>query len=275
MNLANDHQLPPSKKHHSVNLHHSDYHVHIFYLALVASLFLVVVIGIAFILGFRTKLEYETIINAAEAGADENFAADIDMTSISLSVLTGGMKSKIDLEKCFENAMRARHIRFRESLMTIRSDDITLTRIVGEGSYGRVWAARWRSEPVAVKEFVFAQAALLGGSLQTSELIEEIIGEAGIMSLLRHPKILQLYGVSLTTQTIWIVSELCTCGSLRMLLNEASIDLPYVTRLSIALDIAEGLSYLHSRRPPIIHRDLKVCLVLCMLRQRCTDSLLM
>lgn len=53
---------------------------------------------------------------------------------------------------------------------------------------------------VAVKEFVFAQAAISGGCLQRNELIEEIVGEAAIMSVLQHPRILHLYGCSLTSQ---------------------------------------------------------------------------
>lgn len=105
---------------------------------------------------------------------------------------------------------------------------------------------------------MFAQAAIAGGSLQTSELIEEIVGEAGIMSMLNHPKILQLYGCSLTTQTIWIVTELCSKGSLRSLLFNKQVDLSLKNKLSLCLDIADGMNYLHTRRPPIIHRDLKV-----------------
>ncbi len=52
------------------------------------------------------------------------------------------------------------------------------------------------------------------------EIIEEIVGEAGIMSYLRHPRILQLFGCSLTAQAIWIVSELCSQGSLRQVLDD-------------------------------------------------------
>ena len=67
----------------------------------------------------------------------------------------------------------------------------------------RVWSGQWRNNSVAVKEFVFAQTAIVGGSLQRNSIIEEIVGEAGVMACLRHPKILQLYGCSLTMQAIW------------------------------------------------------------------------
>jgi hypothetical protein len=231
---------------------------------IIGGLIFVVAVGGAFAMGFNTKIEYDQIASSPgrqdEDDEDEGYTGgDVGsgMTSISLDTLSGGARSSIDIHECLENAMRQRRVKFHETLSIIDSSEITLTGIIGEGSYGRVWAARWRNNTVAVKEFVFAQAALMGGSLQTRELIEEIVGEAGIMSLLNHPKILQLYGVSLTTQTIWIVSELCTLGSLRSLLSNRTFPLEFKTKLSLCMDIADGMRYLHSRRPPIIHRDLK------------------
>lgn len=104
---------------------------------------------------------------------------------------------------------------------------------------------------------MFAQAAIAGGSVQRDSIVEEIVGEAGIMSCLRHPKILQLYGCSVTVQAIWIVSELCSRGSLRSVLNDRSVQLSLRARWQMAIDIADAMLYLHTRNPPIIHRDLK------------------
>ena len=116
---------------------------------------------------------------------------------------------------------------------------------------------------MAVKEFVFAQAAVAGKSQQQNEIIEEIIGEAGMMAILRHPNVLQLFGCSLTAQAIWIVSELCSLGSLRQLLDDQDRNLGPRTRVSLALQVAEGMTYLHTQDPPIIHRDLKSHNILC------------
>jgi serine/threonine protein kinase len=135
--------------------------------------------------------------------------------------------------------------------------EVILSKIIGEGSFGRVWSGKWRNNSVAVKEFVFAQAALIGGSQHVSSIVEEIIGEAGVMTCLRHPKILQLYGCSLTVQAVWIICELCDKGSLRMLLNDPNVSLNPAAKASLCLDIADGMMYLHRRKPSIIHRDLK------------------
>jgi serine/threonine protein kinase len=89
------------------------------------------------------------------------------------------------------------------------------------------------------------------------EIVEEIIGEAGMMAILRHPNVLQLFGCSLTAQAIWIVSELCSLGSLRQLLDDNEKSLPVNLRVHLALQVAEGMTYLHNQDPPIIHRDLK------------------
>ena len=42
-----------------------------------------------------------------------------------------------------------------------------------------------------------------------------------------------------------------------MLLNDSNLDLPLLKRVSICLDVADGMLYLHTRSPPIIHRDIK------------------
>lgn len=61
----------------------------------------------------------------------------------------------------------------------------------------------------------------------------------------------------LLLQAIWIVSELCPRGSLRQVLDDRGTPLTPRARLRVAVDVAEGMLYLHSREEPVIHRDLK------------------
>lgn len=222
---------------------------------LISCVMVGVFLGVTVTFGCRfsgyTKLPTNDLENQDEGGVPRG--------GIPLKTLSGdGLNtSGVDFKECFVKAMKARHLPTHESLLVINPKEIVLSRIIGEGSFGRVWSGQWRNSSVAVKEFVFAQAAIVGGSIERNRLIEEIVGEAGIMACLRHPKILQLYGCSLTMQAIWIVSELCIRGSLRAILSDEKVKLSLVRKLSICLDVADGMMYLHTRNPPIIHRDLK------------------
>lgn len=174
----------------------------------------------------------------------QNIEDSEEEAMISLKTLSGSHNAVVDFKECFERAMKARHLPTHENLLVINPKEVLLSKVIGEGSFGRVWSGKWGSNKVAVKEFVFAQAAMAGGSLQRDSIIEEIVGEAGIMAFLRHPKILQIYGCSLTMQAIWIVSELCERGSLRMLLNDRSIDLTLTKKVVIAMPSASFISCL-------------------------------
>jgi len=185
------------------------------------------------------------------------FNRDAQMKGISLDTLTYGTVQNTNVAEAYHRAMSNRFVKHPHLLTLIDPQEIILHRIIGEGTFGRVWSAKWGSSSVAVKEFVFAQAAVAGKSRQQQAIVEEIIGEAGMMAILRHPNVLQLFGCSLTAQAIWIVSELCSLGSLRQVLDDRERTLSMDVRLSLALQVAEGMTYLHTQDPPIIHRDLK------------------
>lgn len=185
------------------------------------------------------------------------FDRDANKKGISLDTLTYSHVQNTNVAEAYHRAMSNRFVKHPHLLTLIDPQEVILHRIIGEGTFGRVWSAKWGSSSVAVKEFVFAQAAVAGKSRQQQAIVEEIIGEAGMMAILRHPNVLQLFGCSLTAQAIWIVSELCSLGSLRQLLDDRERVLSLEIRLSLALQVAEGMAYLHAQDPPIIHRDLK------------------
>jgi serine/threonine protein kinase len=185
------------------------------------------------------------------------FSKDGQLQGIPLDTLSNSAIDDSNLKEAYQRAMRTRYVNQPNLLTLINPQEIFLQRIIGEGSFGKVWSAKWGTSTVAVKEFVFAQAAVAGKSMMQQEIIDSIVGEAGMMAILRHPNVLQLFGCSLTAQAIWIVSELCSLGSLRQLLDDHERNIPTHLRLSLALQVGEGIAYLHNQDPPIIHRDLK------------------
>lgn len=185
------------------------------------------------------------------------FSKDGQLQGIPLDALSYNALDDSYLKEGFQRALRTRHVNQPNLLALIDPQEIFLQRIIGEGSFGKVWSAKWGTSTVAVKEFTFAQAAVAGKSVMQQEIIDQIVGEAGMMAILRHPYVLQLFGCSLTAQAIWIVSELCSLGSLRQLLDDHERNLSTHLRLTLALQVAEGIAYLHNQDPPIIHRDLK------------------
>ena len=90
------------------------------------------------------------------------------------------------------------------------------------------------------------------------ELVGEYLHECQLMSSLRHPNIIQFFGV-------------CYFGSLgplpMLVMEQLEInlddilkytpDLPFSFKCSVLENVASGLLYLHERNPPVVHGDLR------------------
>ena len=145
----------------------------------------------------------------------------------------------------------------------IEYSDLTQTRVIGEGAFGKVYLGRWHETDVAIK--YLASLSALGLPSETSvndvEAIKTLEREVGLMVNMRHPNVILFMG--LCPEPPCIVTEYCSRGSLYDLLQAARQDealaqqLSWSKRLGLALDAAKGMLYLHSHKPPIIHRDLK------------------
>ena len=149
-------------------------------------------------------------------------------------------------------------------LSLLDEHDVIADRSISQGTHGVVYAGRWRNSntPVAVKVL-----QLFG--VTTQEIMRgarAISNELSVLSAVRHPSIVHVYGVMVTTDpytpgcaAVRIVMELAEC-SLQQLLTESrvsGVELSLRSRLCIAESVASGLSHLHSARRPVVHRDLK------------------
>ncbi|KAL4427896.1 hypothetical protein ABPG75_001985 [Micractinium tetrahymenae] len=136
---------------------------------------------------------------------------------------------------------------------------LQIMRPLGEGSYGKVYLARWNETLVAVKVLVSGSGHQQGADAAWSvpqAVLDALEKEAQVMATLRHPNIVQFLGIC--SEPPAIVTEYASHGSLLDVLRGAGQPgLTWVRRLSMALDAAKGMLALHAHNPPILHRDLK------------------
>mmetsp|Transcript_72237 Transcript_72237/g.193815 ORF Transcript_72237/g.193815 Transcript_72237/m.193815 type:complete len:226 (-) Transcript_72237:115-792(-) len=77
------------------------------------------------------------------------------------------------------------------------------------------------------------------------------------MSELDHPSIVPFVGACLEADQVALVTELAPGGNLHRALHVQGRRLARWERLQLSLDLLEGVAHLHSRRPPVVHLDLK------------------
>ena len=123
---------------------------------------------------------------------------------------------------------------------------------MGRGGWAVVKVANFRGTRVAAK--CFYQQILV--SRYNRQLFNR---EMNMASRLRHPNLVQFIGASLEGEPV-ILTELMTT-SLRAELEKGPIHHTHI--VSISLDVAQALNYLHLMQPqPIIHRDISSANVL-------------
>lgn len=82
--------------------------------------------------------------------------------------------------------------------------------------------------------------------------------EVAIMAKVRHPNLVNFFGVVSVSKPFKIVTEYCGGGcAFELLHNDEDVVLAWPQVHKMCLDVAKAIEYLHSFNPKIIHRDLK------------------
>ena len=129
----------------------------------------------------------------------------------------------------------------------------------GSGSFGSVYQVRINGMPCIAKrlhDILSSRQVAVPGAPEGSTIRERFRRECLLLSRLRHPNIVQFLGVhygadssdlTLVFEHMHLDLEQCLATYPRM---------PLSIKLGVLKDVSYGLLHLHTRKPPIVHRDL-------------------
>ncbi|RHZ12181.1 hypothetical protein DYB37_010401 [Aphanomyces astaci] len=141
-------------------------------------------------------------------------------------------------------------------LHRIPVSSVHLVHVVAEGAFGQVWLGDFMGDRVAVKK-------LLPRKATTSIAVAQFVAEIKLVAKIQCRYVVAFVGAAWVKPVdMLLVTEFMDRGDLRSVLqaNHAATSSPlfaWEDKVECALSIAEGLVYLHSMDPIVIHRDLK------------------
>ncbi|XP_024317190.1 probable serine/threonine-protein kinase PBL17 [Brachypodium distachyon] len=165
---------------------------------------------------------------------------------------SGGIPVPKDMAE-FRTMSEYGHLRlFTYDQLRHATADFSPRLIVGEGGFGVVYKAVVGGAEVAVK-------ALNPQGLQGDR---EWLTEVSCLGQYSHQNLVELIGYCCEDDHRLLVYEYMAKGSLENHLFRRSCSLSWTTRVKIALDVAQGLAFLHGAERPIIYRDFKTSNIL-------------
>merc|ERR1719456_2230967 len=91
----------------------------------------------------------------------------------------------------------------------------------------------------------------------TETVIQDLAREIESFRHLRHKRLVRFIGACLELPHPCLVTEYMPGGSLHHLLHARKMKLPALHATNMCLQLADGVMYLHSQNPTVVHRDLK------------------
>ena len=129
----------------------------------------------------------------------------------------------------------------------ISPGEVQCFETIGSGGFGVVLRGRCRGKDVAVKQ--------MNAKVDT-KTYQDFLAEVEMLNRVRHPNVMLFIGAcTIDPGHLQIVTELMSTNLAKLL--SGTRPLSDCDKLSLAIDAAEGLSWLHHLEPKIIHHDIK------------------
>ncbi|CAE7928739.1 unnamed protein product [Symbiodinium sp. KB8] len=132
----------------------------------------------------------------------------------------------------------------------VRYGELTFVERLGKGEFGEVFRGLYLNKEVAIKQLFFDEN-------MTELVVQDLAREIDSFRHLSHKRLVRFLGACLELPNLCLVTEYMPGGSLHHLLHVRRQKLPASHAMNMCIQIADGVSYLHSQTPTIVHRDLK------------------
>lgn len=168
----------------------------------------------------------------------------IVMVIIGYVYVKRSLREKRQMGTC--NSVFFYPLRLSENDIIMACDEKTA---IGRGTFGTFHIVSLPSgELIAVKKIENLGA----------QSLKELKAEIKTLAKIRHKNIAKILGFCYSEESIYLIYEHLPKGSLGDLICKMCFEMPWSSRLRVAIGVAQGLAYLHKDyAPQILHRNIK------------------
>ncbi|XP_078687751.1 mixed lineage kinase domain-like protein isoform X2 [Branchiostoma floridae x Branchiostoma belcheri] len=143
-----------------------------------------------------------------------------------------------------------------DDLKLITKDELMNFKLIEKGSIDTVYKAQYQKCEVAVKKLKVPDNSAESERNMSLVVARELRKEAEIMKKVETENVVRLYGICTDPGDYLIIMEYMMMGSLKTVLKNTGLQLPWKRRIRMALEAARGLYAIHNAKPPMLHMNI-------------------